>query len=171
MTTTTPPRILILMGVSGCGKSTLGQRLAQHLGWDFFDADDFHPPVNVAKMASGMPLTDADRAPWLAALRQLLLARLDNDAPAVLACSALKQRYRDELLAQHPAVQFIYLQGDFATFYQRVTARAHYMPPTLLQSQFEALEPPTHALTLDATLPPATLIAVITRQVADLYGF
>lgn len=160
----TSPRIFIIMGVSGCGKSTLGQQLAQQLGWDFFDADDFHPPANVAKMANGVPLTDADRAPWLAALRELLLARLGAEAPAVLACSALKQRYRDELLAQQPAVQFIYLQGDFATFYQRLTARVHYMPPTLLQSQFEALEPPAHALTLDATLPMAALIAAITRQ-------
>lgn len=98
-------RFFIVMGVSGCGKSSVGETLAEHLGWDFYDADDFHPPENVAKMGSGIPLNDSDRAPWLASLHDLISASLKADRPGVLACSALKERYRQQLLDGNKGVQ------------------------------------------------------------------
>ncbi len=133
-----------MFGVSGCGKSTVGHALAQRLGIQFFDADDFHPPANVAKMQSGTPLTDADRAPWLAALHAHLQQQLTAQQSLVLACSALKQRYRDQLQGKLNAVTFIYLEGTFDLILARVQARQnHFMPANLLQSQFDALEIPT----------------------------
>src|SRR5688572_27463455 len=97
-------RFFIIMGVSGCGKTNVGQALAQHLGWDFHDADDFHPPANIAKMAEGTPLDDSDRAPWLAALHDLISSGLKKNQPGVLACSALKERYRQQLLKDNANV-------------------------------------------------------------------
>lgn len=138
------------MGVAGSGKTTIGKALAEALGWSFYDGDDFHPPENVAKMAQGIPLDDADRAPWLTTLHDLIASCLANDKPAVLACSALKQRYRDQLLAGNPYTEFVYLKGDFQTILERMKQRrGHYMKPEMLQSQFAALEEPTDALTLD----------------------
>lgn len=135
-------RFFVVMGVAGCGKTTVGQALAAHLDCPFYDGDDFHSPQNVAKMASGMPLNDADRAPWLASLAALIEEHLDGGETAVLASSALKKRYRDQLRV-NDQVTFIYLDGDFDLIWQRMQARQdHYMKSEMLRSQFEALELP-----------------------------
>ena len=135
-------QVFVIMGVSGCGKSTIGQALADQLECPFYDGDDFHPAENVAKMANGMPLNDDDRAPWLARLAGLLQEHLDRGETAVLACSALKKRYRDQLRVNEH-VQFIFLQGDFDIIWQRMSARKdHYMKADMLQSQFDTLETP-----------------------------
>jgi gluconokinase len=141
--------ILVVMGVCGCGKSTVGEALAKSLGWPFLDADEFHPPANVAKMASGVPLTDDDRWPWLDRIADELRSILARGGSAVLACSALRQSYRDRL-ARAGDVRFVHLAGDYATIAERLAARTHrYMPATLLDSQFAALEPPMDALVID----------------------
>ena len=137
------------MGVSGAGKTVVGQALAQSLGWPFYDADAFHPPANIAKMASGTPLTDADRWPWLDNIADEMagvLARGDN---AVLACSALKDAYRQRL-ARAGDVRFVFLKGDRDAIAQRCATRTHeYMPASLLDSQFATLEEPADALVVD----------------------
>ncbi len=135
-------RFFIVMGVAGCGKTTVGAALAALLACSFYDADDFHPPENVAMMASGMPLTDSERAPWLATLAALIKEHLERGEKAVLACSALKTTYRDQLRVNEQ-VQFIYLEGDFDLIWQRLSTRQdHYMKPEMLHSQFATLEPP-----------------------------
>lgn len=137
------------MGVSGCGKTSLGIELAAALDWPFFDADDFHPPENVAKMRAGEPLNDVDRTPWLLQLSSLLQA----NSHAVLACSALKERYRDVLKKGLPNLRFVHPHGAFEVIAARIEARSketgHYMPASLLQSQFEVLEPCADALMVD----------------------
>lgn len=144
------PQALILMGVSGCGKSSVGELLSQKLGWPFFDGDDFHPPENVAKMAAGNPLNDDDRTPWLANLHDLIADHLSQGKSILLACSALKQKYRDQLAAGNPGTVFVHLKGDFDLIFGRMQARAgHYMKAEMLRSQFEALEEPIDALTVD----------------------
>lgn len=153
------------MGVSGSGKSVVGCALASKLGWDFYDADDFHSPANIAKMEAGIPLDDADRAPWLAALQALITSCLDTNRPGVLACSALKERYRQQLLAGNLGVQIVYLRGSYDLVWSRMAARAgHYMKPTLLQSQFDALEEPQDALVMDITLPLDEIVARILEK-------
>ncbi|MFN2178299.1 MAG: gluconokinase [Candidatus Promineifilaceae bacterium] len=130
------------MGVSGCGKTTVGEALAAHLNCPFYDGDDFHSPENVAKMASGVPLNDADRAPWLASLADLIRDHLARGETAVLASSALKKRYRDQLRVDD-RVRFIFLDGDFDLIWGRMQARQdHYMKAEMLRSQFDALERP-----------------------------
>ena len=137
------------MGVSGCGKTAVGQALAAELGWPFFDADDFHPPDNVAKMAAGTPLTDVDRWPWLDRVATMMAAVNERGANAVLACSALKQAYRDRF-SRAGDVRFVHLKGDYVTIAGRIKARAHrYMPATLLGSQFATLEEPRQAIVVD----------------------
>lgn len=158
----------IVMGVSGCGKSTVGQALADQLNCPFYDGDDFHPPENVAKMASGTPLNDADRAPWLAILHDLLLGHMERGETAVLACSALKKKYRDQLRANNDHVVFIYLQGDFDLIWQRMNAREnHYMRVDMLHSQFETLEPPTtdEAVKISVDQDIQTMLAQILQAV------
>jgi gluconokinase len=143
-------RFFIVMGVSGSGKSEVGSSLAKHLGWDFYDADDFHPPANVAKMAAGVPLNDADRAPWLVSLHGLISSSIKQNKPGVLACSALKERYRQQLLAGNDDVQLVYLKGSYELIWSRMSARKdHYMKPHMLRSQFETLEEPGNALVID----------------------
>ena len=141
--------IVVLMGVSGSGKTTVGRALAAALGWPFYDADDFHPPANVAKMAAGQPLTDEDRWPWLDSIAAAM-QRIDaSGGNAVLACSALRQVYRDRI-APAGDVRFVYLEGDYDTIAARVAERTHrYMPASLLASQFATLEPPRDAITVD----------------------
>lgn len=130
------------MGVCGCGKSAVGEALAARLGAVFLEGDAFHPPENVAKMSRSIPLTDADRLPWLRSLRERLGTVPEGD-PAVLACSALKRRYRDILCDGLPRARFVYLRGTFDQINARMAARSgHFMPPDLLKSQFEALEEP-----------------------------
>ena len=159
-------RFLLVMGVSGSGKSTIGRAVAERLGWAFYDADDFHPPENVAKMAHGTPLTDEDRAPWLAALHGVIAAALREAQPGVLACSALKARYRQTLLEGTAGVQLVYLKGSFDLIWTRMAARpGHYMKPGMLQSQFETLEEPDAAWVIEIVPPEAVICAQILRLV------
>jgi carbohydrate kinase (thermoresistant glucokinase family) len=156
--------IVVVMGVCGCGKTTVGEALAAATGWPFFDADGFHPPANVAKMAAGIPLTDLDRAPWLDRLAAEMGAIERAGGSAVLACSALKAAYRDRL-AVAGDVRFVHLRGDRATIASRVAARTgHYMPAALVYSQFAALEPPADAIDIDVVLPVAEQVAAIRRR-------
>lgn len=161
-------QVFVVMGVSGCGKSTIGQALADKLDCPFYDGDDFHPPENVAKMASGWPLNDEDRAPWLARLARLLQEHLDRGETAVLACSALKRKYR-ELLRVNDQVQFIFLEGSFDTIWQRMSARKdHYMKAEMLQSQFDALETPTtdEAIIISIDQSIEAMLLQIQKQIA-----
>jgi gluconokinase len=151
--------VIIIMGVTGAGKSTIGRLLAAKLGWPFFDADDFHPKANVEKMHSGRPLTDADRAPWLAALRVLITDYVRQGRDAIIACSALKAEYRARLRVDAQRVVFVYLTGDPALIRTRLAARqGHFMPPALLDSQMALLEPPTDGVCVDVTLTPAMIV-------------
>ncbi|MGH7230867.1 MAG: gluconokinase [Nitrospiraceae bacterium] len=157
-----PVLIIVVMGVSGSGKSTVGDRLANALHWTFVDADAFHPPANIQKMSRGTPLTDADRLPWLRELRGHVQRWLKDEQHVVLACSALKAAYRDILFGDPKRMRLVYLKGTFKLFHDRISRRRHhYMPEELLQSQFEILEEPAEALTVDAQEPPDTLIQKI----------
>ncbi|MDZ7363539.1 MAG: gluconokinase [candidate division KSB1 bacterium] len=157
--------IIILMGVSGAGKTVIGRLLAEALGWPFYDGDDFHPEANIKKMRSGIPLDDDDRDLWLATLRRLIEQQLQNGANAILACSALKQRYRDRLQQGRPEeIRFVYLKGEFALIQQRLQERRdHFMNPNLLQSQFETLEEPEGVLTVDVMQEPTVIVDLIKR--------
>jgi gluconokinase len=161
-------RFVIIMGVAGCGKTTVGAMLAKQLGWNFYDADGFHPAENVAKMMNGTPLTDADRAPWLAALHALISASLKDNRPAVLACSALKESYRQQLLEGNEGVLIVYLKGSYELIWSRISQRKdHYMKPSMLKSQFETLEEPTNALTLDVSMPVADIVQGIVTYMQE----
>lgn len=152
---------IVLMGVAGSGKTTVGRIVAERLGWRFLDADDFHSPENVEKMRSGQPLTDDDRWPWLDRLNGLLR----EDGSAVLACSALRQRYRDRIGAGLDDVRWVHLAGSFELIGSRLAARkGHYMPASLLASQFNTLEPPSAALTIDVGDTPEVLAARILKE-------
>jgi carbohydrate kinase (thermoresistant glucokinase family) len=159
--------IVIVMGVTGCGKSTVGVMLADACGWEFHDADDFHPAQNVAKMKSGTPLGDDDRWPWLDCLNDVLLDRERQGKNLVLACSALKQVYRDRLAGGCAAARFVFLDGEMELIRARLAARqGHYMNPKLLDSQFAILERPENALRLDAAGDPAALAVRIRNAFA-----
>lgn len=152
------------MGVSGCGKSTIGAPLAARLGLPFLDADAFHPPGNVAKMAAGTPLTDADRWPWL----ELLNAKLHEQKEAVLACSALKESYRRVLARGLADCRFVHLRGSLELIRARLAERKHrYMPASLLESQFAALEPPRDAIDVDVAQPPERCVEAILAGLRD----
>jgi gluconokinase len=158
-------RFVVVMGVAGSGKTTVGELLAQHLGWSFYDADAFHPAESIEKMANGIPLTDADRAPWLAALHSLISTSLLESRPGVLACSALKESYRQALLKGNEGVQLVYLKGSYDLLWSRLSLRKdHYMKPQMLQSQFEALEEPSNALTVDVSMQVKDLVGDILKQ-------
>ena len=153
------------MGVTGCGKTTVGAMLAEVCVWDFHDADDFHPAENVAKMKSGAPLNDEDRWPWLERLNTFLLDSERRGKSLVLACSALKQVYRDRLARGCAAARFVFLDGDKELIRARLLARqGHYMNPTLLDSQFAILERPQEALRLDVAESPAELVRSIRKR-------
>ena len=144
--------IVVVMGVCGCGKTTVGRVVAETAGWPFLDADDFHPPANVAKMRAGTPLTDDDRWPWLERLADEMTAINARGGHAVLACSALRQAYRDRLMRAGD-VRFVHLKGDRETIAPRLAERAgHYMPATLLDSQLATLEEPRNAIVVDIRL-------------------
>jgi len=150
------------MGVAGSGKTTVGRALAESLGWRFTDADDFHPPANVAKMSAGIPLTDEDRAPWLAAVRAHIDARLAARGNTVLACSALKSAYRDFLITDPGCIKTIHLNGPTALLQERLHLRqSHFAKADLLESQLQTLEPPANALTMDISASPDVLASRI----------
>ena len=154
--TALPP--IVVMGVSGCGKSTIGTLLAERLGVPYLEADDFHPAANRAKMAAGIPLTDEDREPWLEAIAHAIATRTGG---VVLSCSALKHRYRDILRLGDPHTWFLHLTLDEATAARRVGGRSgHFMPASLVTSQFAALEPlrDEAGFAVDATRPPEEII-------------
>jgi gluconokinase len=158
------PNFYLVMGVSGSGKTTVGEALAAKLGWDFYDGDDFHSIENKAKMGMGIPLNDEDRAPWLATLNALIGACLKENNPGVLACSALKERYRQILLAGREGVLLVYLKGNYEVIWQRMARRSgHYMRPEMLRSQYEALEEPEYGLIVDASLR----VEEIVRQILE----
>jgi len=152
---------IVAMGVSGSGKSTVGAALAQRLRVPFADADDFHPPANIEKLKNGVPLDDADRKPWLESLRDLIRNCLEQGDSAVVACSALKQRYRDFLLVDERVI-LIYLKGDYELIRERLSKRrGHFLNPNLLDSQFAALEEPKTAMQVDVSLSPAEIVKSI----------
>jgi gluconokinase len=154
--------IVLVMGVSGSGKNTVGEPLAQRLGWTFIDGDDYHPPENVKKMAAGIPLQDADRWPWLDRLNGMLR----QEKNAVVACSALKEAYRRRLLAGIAGCAIVYLRGSFELIRGRVEQRRHrYMPASLLQSQFDTLEPPADAIEVDVSLEVEPNVNAIIERV------
>ncbi len=163
-----PPVVLIVMGPTGCGKTTVGRLLADRLGWPFIDADDFHPPANVAKMRQGIALDDADRRPWLTALRAAIDGWLDRGQSGVVACSALKSAYRKMLGVEQQTVRTVYLRGSFELLHARIMARRqHYMHPGLLQSQLDTLEPPEGGSTMDIDAPPEVIAAQIVSQLEN----
>ena len=154
--------IVILMGVSGVGKTTVGELLASQTGWVLYDADDFHTPANIEKMRSGIPLTDEDRWPWLDRLNAVLREAEQHGRSAILACSALKERYRDRLGRELESVRWVHLKGDFELIKQRIDARkGHYMTAKLLESQFAALELPRDAIVVDVGAQPKNLAAQV----------
>ncbi len=159
--------IIVVMGVSGSGKSTLGRQLATTLNYDFYDADPFHPAANVAKMRQGIPLTDADRDPWLQQLRAAIAQWQTTQQNVVLACSALKASYRRHL-DPNGALQWVYLKGSAELLQERLQQRQdHFMPAQLLHSQLAALEEPQNAILVSAALPLATQVEQVR---AKLHG-
>jgi gluconokinase len=153
--------IVIVFGVSGAGKTTIGKLLAEELGWQFYEADDFHPRANIEKMRSGRPLTDEDRWPWLERLREQITRSLASREDAVLACSALKRAYREGLRVNED-VKFVFLRGDYALVENQLRRRrGHFMNPALLQSQFADLEEPRpdeDVITIDLGRSPQELV-------------
>ncbi len=149
--------IIVIMGVSGCGKSTVGKALASKLKIPFFDADDFHPTSNRLKMESGIPLTDEDRLPWLQTLSNLISEHAESTG-VVLACSALKKSYREELIGSNNRIEFVYLKGEYQLIADRMLKRNHFMPKSLLESQFETLEEPDDAITIDIELDVISIL-------------
>ncbi|MFE0759168.1 gluconokinase [Inquilinus sp. NPDC058860] len=167
------PGVVIVMGVSGSGKTTIGRQLARRMAGVFADADSFHPPANIEKMKAGHPLTDDDRWPWLDAMAAQIGQWLADGQPAVLACSALKRVYRDRLVGHQPeggrpGVAFLYLSGSEAVIAARLANRkGHFMPPALLRSQFETLEPPgdgERVVTVDIRHPPRRIVDIAARR-------
>jgi gluconokinase len=161
-------RIVILMGVTGSGKTTIGRLLAKDCNWPFYEGDDFHPTANVEKMRRGMPLADEDRAPWLAALNDRIRDLIAQPQSAVIACSALKQAYRDRLAGNRDEVVFVYLKGDYDLARARLLSRKdHFMKADLLASQFDTLEEPEGVLTIDIAQEPDVIVGRI-RQTLGL---
>jgi len=164
---------ILLMGVSGSGKTTIGKLLASRLDCPFYDGDDFHPPANVSKMAAGIPLTDEDRSGWLRLLADLIHDALRRGESGVMACSALKAKYRQILNIDPQRVKFVYLKGEYNMILARMQARQdHYMQPDMLRSQFVALEEPSGVLVEDVTLPPEAIVQDIMEHLMDTkYAF
>lgn len=156
--------VILVMGVAGSGKSCVGKLLAQSLGCPFIDADEYHPAANIEKMSHGIPLNDADRQPWLDALRAAIAERLGTSDVVVLACSALKQRYRD-YLARGTTMSVVYLKGDRDLLWRRLSERqAHFMRPEMLASQLADLEEPADALVVDVAEAPEAIVASLHQR-------
>lgn len=175
----TPPArlgeiVVVLMGVSGSGKSTIGERLAAALGCPFLEGDTFHPAANIAKMQQGIALTTADREPWLKSIAARIDALLLAGQSAVFSCSALQRAYRDLIIGSRQRVALVYLKGSYDMIMQRLEGRhGHFMPASLLKSQFEALEEPApdeHAIVVDIALPPPEICAAILRGLDERFG-
>lgn len=160
-----PPQVLVVMGVSGSGKTTVGALLAGRLGWSFAEADDFHPAANIAKMRSGIPLDDSDRLPWLQAIAAQIDRWRAEGRSGVVTCSALKRRYRDIIVGDRPEVRIVYLKGDRELIAHRLAARhGHFMPASLLDSQFANLEEPgpeERPIIVQIGGPPSVLVEQI----------
>jgi gluconokinase len=163
--------IVIVMGVSGSGKSYLAGKLAEATGWAFAEGDDYHSAANKAKMAAGVPLTDADRGPWLDTLHEVLAGWHAGGQSGILTCSALKESYREHLIAGLPDARFVWLDPPRSVLAERMAHRpGHFMPPALLDSQLATLEPPTGVLRLDGSEPIEQAIQTILRSLADGSG-
>jgi gluconokinase len=151
--------VVIVMGVTGAGKTTIGRALASSLGWEFHDGDDLHTDASQRKMHQGIALDDADRAPWLSAIRKLIEAMLASGRSGVIACSALKQAYRDEIVVDSNNVKVVYLKGSKEVIADRLRQRGgHFMNPDLLQSQFDTLEDPSDAIIVDVSAAPEAIV-------------
>jgi gluconokinase len=159
------PSVIVVMGVSGCGKTTVAARLADRLRWQLAEADMFHSAANIAKMRSAIPLTDADRWPWLDGIAKWIDAGRSAHRPGVITCSALKRRYREIIIGDRPDVRLVYLKGDYDLIARRMATREeHYMPVGLLQSQFDALEEPgpdENAIVVSIEPRPEDIVAEI----------
>ena len=157
--------IVVVMGVTGAGKTTIGRLLAAQLGWPFADADQFHPQANVEKMSRGITLTDADREPWLAAMRSAIQQWISRNESAVLACSALKRSYRSELMVG-PEVRFVYLRGDYETVARQLRMRhGHFATEAILADQFATLEEPENVVVVDVGRDPNLMVKEIRAQI------
>jgi gluconokinase len=151
--------VIILMGVSGSGKTTVGRLLAERLGWPFYDGDDFHPKSNIDKMSQGLPLNDRDRRPWLMAIHDLLVGLTARKGRAILACSALKQDYRDLIVNGMGGIKWVYLRGEYPILEERLKRRqGHHFKAALLGSQFEILEEPEDALVVQVDTPAESIV-------------
>jgi gluconokinase len=156
--------IILVMGVSGSGKTSVGKKLAESLGYKFADADDFHSPENIEKMYNGVALDDADRLPWLQKIQDAIKQCLEENTNLVLTCSALKEGYRQMLLIDGESVKLVYLKGSFELIHKRLKERLnHFMSEKLLESQFDILEEPLDAITVDISEP----LEVIVQEIVD----
>lgn len=154
--------IILVMGVSGSGKTTIGRMLAESLNWDFSDADAFHPQANIEKMSHSIPLNDADRQPWLQAMQRAIDQWLQEDKNMVLACSALKEAYRQIILRDKERMRLVYLKGSFEQIQKRLQERPHhYMKTEMLQSQFDTLEEPEYGTHVDLSHSPEVIVQQI----------
>lgn len=159
--------VVILMGVAGVGKTVVGERLADELGWVYYDGDDFHPQANIDKMSQGVPLTDEDRQPWLEALRKLIHDHVQKGTRAVVSCSALKQAYRAILLKDNEGARIVYLKGSQGLIRARLKERlGHFMKSDMLLSQFETLEEPEDVFTVDASAAPEEIVKQIRKELS-----
>lgn len=161
------PLHLVVMGVSGTGKSTIAQALNERLGWEFAEGDDYHPQANVDKMASGRPLVDEDRWPWLETLADWTAEREARGEPTILTCSALRRAYRDILRRGGDGTYFLHLVGDKGLLLERMGSRDHFMPPSLLESQLDTLEPlgaDERGMLADVANPPARIARMVVAQ-------
>lgn len=158
--------VLVIMGVSGSGKTTVGKGLAERLGWPFFEGDDYHPEANLQKMEQGDSLTDEERRPWLENLRDVIDRLVEEGRSGVITCSALKESYRRVLReGREDRVRFVYLEGSYALIHERMEQRkGHFFDAGLLESQFEALEPPEQALTVRIDQPPGQILDDVARR-------
>jgi len=164
----TQTQVVVLMGVAGSGKTTVGLKLAAALGWGFRDADEFHPAANVAKMSAGIPLTDADRVPWLEAIRAYIGDCLAGGEHAVVTCSALRESYRERIMVDPARVALVYLRGDFSLILERMQRReGHFMKETMLRSQFDTLEAPLNAIVVDVAQSPEQIVAEIRKKLGQ----